>query len=221
MGLEEEKAKGFEGVAYSFGEKGNYLIIWVICKSFFMSVEEQDYKFEVLEYAVNQCIDRLLPSSSEDALGVILYQSNEVVWRVATEIYTKSGHQVDFVFVRDIMNLRVEPLRKKITEEKIFKEKQARIRAELEAQRLAQIAEEERLKKEREAELARIRAEQERIKKEKEAEEARIRKKREQEELRKFQEKYPGIEIDNYRKLILFKKIFPRIKNIIVKNTTE
>ena len=90
-----------------------------------MSVEERDYKFEVLKYAINQCIDRLLPGSSEDALSVILYQSNEVVWRVATEIYTKSGHQVDFVFIRDILNLRVEPLQKKIAEEK-------RIRTELE-----------------------------------------------------------------------------------------
>ena len=78
-----------------------------------MSVEECDYKLEILEYAVNQCIDWLLPSSSEDALSVILYQSNEVVWRVATEIYTKSGHQIDFVFIRGILNLRVEPLRKK------------------------------------------------------------------------------------------------------------
>ena len=58
----------------------------------FMVVESEDYKLEILKYAVNQSIDRLLPKSSEDALSIILYQSNEVVWRVATEIYTKSGH---------------------------------------------------------------------------------------------------------------------------------
>ena len=57
-----------------------------------MVVESEDYKLEILKYAVNQSIDRLLPKSSEDALSIILYQSNEVVWRVATEIYTKSGH---------------------------------------------------------------------------------------------------------------------------------
>ena len=174
-----------------------------------MSVEERDYKVEVLEYAINQCIDGLLPSSSENALSVILYQSNEVFWRVATEIYTKSGYQIDFVFIRDVLSLRVEPLQRKIAEEK-------RIRTELETQKLAKIAEEKRIKKEREAELERIRANQERIRKEKEAEEVRIRKKRKQEELQKFQENYSGIEINNYCKLILFKKIFPRIKKIII-----
>jgi hypothetical protein len=36
-----------------------------------MSFENQDYKLEVLEYAINQCIDRLLPNISEDALSII------------------------------------------------------------------------------------------------------------------------------------------------------
>ena len=106
-----------------------------------MSVESQDYKFEVLEYAVNKCIDRLLPDNSQSALSVILYQSNEIVWRVATEIYTKSGHQLDFVFIRDILNLRIEPLQEKIAEEE-------RIKAELEAQRLAREIEEARIRSE-------------------------------------------------------------------------
>ena len=68
--------------------------------------ESEDYKFEILKYAVNQSIDRLLPKGNKDALSVILYQSNEVVWRVATEIYTKSGHQVDFVFIKDIVGVK-------------------------------------------------------------------------------------------------------------------
>ena len=110
-----------------------------------MYVESQDYKSEVLEYAVNQCIDKLLPSSSEDALSVILYQSNEVVWRVATEIYTKSGHQIDFVFIRDVLNLRIEPLRKKIAEEERIRVEQERIKKEKEA-------EEEKFRKQREEE---------------------------------------------------------------------
>lgn len=120
-----------------------------------MSVEEQNYKLKVLEYAVNQCIDRLLPDNSEDALSVILYQSNEVVWRVAKEIYTKSGHQVDFVFIRDILNLRIEPLHKKIAKEVI-------IEAELEFQKLAKEFEEAKIKAEE-----RIRKQQEEVKQEK------------------------------------------------------
>ena len=97
-----------------------------------MSVEERDYKLEVLEYAVNQCIDRLLPSSSEDALSVILYQSNEVVWRVATEIYTKSGYQIDFSYISNLLDVRIEPLRKEAEEARIRAEQERIIRAEQE-----------------------------------------------------------------------------------------
>lgn len=117
-----------------------------------MVVKSEDYKLEILKYAVNQSIDRLLPKSNQDALSVILYQSKEVIWKVATEIYTKSGHQVDFVFIRDLLNLRIEPLRNKIAEEeRNRKEKEAeevKIRARLEAERLAKIAEQKRIEKE-------------------------------------------------------------------------
>lgn len=59
-------------------EKG-IIFVWVIFFIFFMTVESEDYKLEVLEYAVNQCIDRLLPESNKDALSMIIYKSNEVV----------------------------------------------------------------------------------------------------------------------------------------------
>ena len=59
-------------------EKG-IIFVWVIFFIFFMTVESEDYKLEVLEYAVNQCIDHLLPESNKDALSMIIYKSNEVV----------------------------------------------------------------------------------------------------------------------------------------------
>lgn len=93
-----------------------------------------------MKYAVDQTIDLLLPNSDQDALSIILYQSNEVVWRVATEIYTKSGHQVDFVFIRDLLNLRIESLKNMIAEEE-------RIKAELEAKRRIKEAEKKGLEK--------------------------------------------------------------------------
>jgi acyl carrier protein len=122
---------------YGLTKKGNYFcmgnVLWIfLC----MTVEREDYKLEVLEYAVNQCIDRLLPESNKNALSVIIDRSNEVVWRVATDIYTKSGHKIDFSFVRNLLNLRIEPLRIKIAEEVIIK-------AELEAQRQIRKAKEE------------------------------------------------------------------------------
>ena len=151
-----------------------------------MFVEERDYKLEVLEYAINQCIDRLLPSRSEDALSIILYQSNELVWRVVTEIYTKSGHQIDFVFVRDILNLKIKPLRQKIAEE-----------AELEAY----VNEQARIRIEQEAEEARI------IKR---------REEEKQQEFQKFKEEHPNIEINTYQEFDAFIEIFRIISFIVI-----
>ena len=76
-----------------------------------MNIEKQNYELHLFKYAVNQCIDNLLPNNSQEALNVIVYRSDEVVWRVATEIYTKSGHQIDFLFIHDLLNLRIEPLK--------------------------------------------------------------------------------------------------------------
>lgn len=162
-----------------------------------MVVESEDYKLEILEYAINQSIDRLLPKSCEDALNVILYQSNEVVWRVATEIYTKSGHKVYFIFIRDLLNLRIEPLRIKITEGE-------RRKAELEVQRQIIKVEEERIRTEKEAEIA----EKEKRKRE--------RKEQEQKKIQEFKETHPNIHIDNYEQLFAFPEVFERIKNVIV-----
>lgn len=150
-----------------------------------MTTENQNYKLEILEYAVNQSLNRLLPENSQDALSVILDRSNEVVWRVATDIYVKSGHQIDFVFIRDILNLRIEPLQNKIAEEE-------RIKEELEAQ-----------KRIREAEEAPIRA---KLEAERLAREA-----KEQKQLQQFKEANPDIDIDNYREL----EIFTKLKKII------
>ncbi|HEY9768433.1 MAG TPA: hypothetical protein V6C71_07960 [Coleofasciculaceae cyanobacterium] len=184
-----------------------------------MTVESEDYKLEVLEYAVNQCIDCLLPESNENALSAILYQSNEVVWRVATDIYSKSGYQIDFVFIRDILNLKVEPLQRKIAEkEKIRKEQErirkakeadeAKIREELKAKRLAKEVEEAKIKAKLEAEkLAKI-AEQKQIEKE--------RKEKEQKKLQEFKETNPGIHINKYEELETFLEVFDRVKNVIV-----
>lgn len=193
-------------------EKG-IMFVWIILFYFFMTVESENYKLEILEYAVNQSIDLLLPNNSENALSIILYQSNEVAWKVATEIYTKGGHQIDFLFIRDLLDLRIKPLRNKIAEE-------VKIRAELEAQRLAREIEEERVRNEKKAEKAKIKAklevqrqtrkaEEERIRKEKEAEEEKIRNQKEetrQKKLEEFSKLYPNVSID----------IFVKIEAIIV-----
>ncbi|MEM8720489.1 MAG: hypothetical protein AAGE84_14490 [Cyanobacteria bacterium P01_G01_bin.39] len=162
-----------------------------------MTIEEQSYKLKVLKYAVNQCVNRLLPKNSKDALSIILYQSNEVVWRVATDIYSKSGYQIDFIFIKNILNLRIEPLRNEIAEEE-------RTQAKLEAERLAREAEEQKIRKHKEAEEERIRAKLEMERLAREAEE--------QKQLQQFKEANPDIDINDYQNL----EIFTKLKRIII-----
>lgn len=89
------------------------------------------------------------------------------------QIYTKSGHQINFSLIRDLLNLRIEPLTVKIAEEE-------NIRKEREAQRLAKEAEEQRIRKEKEAEEQKI---------EKVQEEAEL------EKLKKYIEAYSNIDV--------------------------
>lgn len=77
---------------------------------------ERDYELHILKYAIDRAIDRLLPNNSQEALNAISHRSDEIVWRVATEIYTKSGHQINFSLIRDLLDVRIEPLTVKIAE---------------------------------------------------------------------------------------------------------
>ncbi len=91
-----------------------------------MTVENQNYELHILNYAINKYIDNILPSNSQDALNVIIYQSDDLVWRVATEIYTKSGYKIDFSWIQDILNLRIEPLKFKIAEQERIRKQKAK-----------------------------------------------------------------------------------------------
>ena len=83
------------------------------------------------------------------------------------------------MFVKKILNLRIEPLRTKISEEE-------RIKVKLEAQRQARKAEEERIRKEKKAEEEKIR---------KQKEETR------QKKLEEFSKSYPNVSIDIFIKI--------------------
>ena len=95
-----------------------------------------------------------MPSEANKALYLILHQSEDLIWNIATAIYQQSGYKVDFSLVRNLANARIESLkilvarqaeeaRQKALEEKAIIIKEARMKAEAEARRKA---EEERKK---------------------------------------------------------------------------
>ena len=171
-----------------------------------MAIENINYQFEILEYAVNQYLDELLPCNDRDSLNVIANKSNEIVWKIATEIYKESGHQIDFASIKDLLDLRSNLLENQIAEE-------IRAKADLDARRLSKKAEKERFRKEKEIANAKAKAKLEAKKSEqsdKQQELDREQREKESKKLQAFKRANPDIN-SNYETT----DIFIRIKNII------
>ena len=74
---------------------------------------------------------------------MLVNQCDDLVYKIASKIYTESGHKVEFLMIRDVINSRIEPLQEHIA--KIKEEKARKLEAKkleekarkLEAERLA------------------------------------------------------------------------------------
>ncbi|MDJ0536487.1 MAG: phosphopantetheine-binding protein [Xenococcaceae cyanobacterium MO_207.B15] len=174
-----------------------------------MTVENQNYELHILNYAINKYIDNILPSNSQDALNIIIYQSDELVWIVTTEIYTKSGYKIDFSTIKNVLDLRIETLTSKIAEEEEIKKlkaiEQEKRRAELEAQRLAKEAEEKRRRAELEVQRLAKKAKEKEIKEQKFLKKEEENRKKE-EKFTEFKKAYPNIDIEQQEIFIEIQK---------------
>ncbi|MGL5938765.1 MAG: hypothetical protein ACRC2S_00010 [Waterburya sp.] len=114
-----------------------------------MNASNINYELNILKAAINNYLDRTLPSDANQALYLIQYQIDDFVWNIATSIHSQSGYKVDFSLVRDLANDRIESLRmlaarqaeearQKPLEEKKRKIEEARRIAEAEAKRKAE-----------------------------------------------------------------------------------
>ena len=54
-----------------------------------MRFETKNYELHIIKYAIERGLDRLLPKDSQEAVVAIACQRDEIIWRIATEIYTK------------------------------------------------------------------------------------------------------------------------------------
>lgn len=114
-----------------------------------MNTSNSFYELQIIKKAITNLLDRTLPSDAIQALYLIQYQIDDLVWSIATSIYSQSGHQVDFSLVRDLANARLDSLKiialrqaeeakQKALEEEAKKIKQARLKAEKEARMKAE-----------------------------------------------------------------------------------
>ena len=114
-----------------------------------MDAASTNYELHILKTAVNNHLDRTLPSDANQALSLIQYQIDNLVWSIATSIYRQSGYKVNFSLVRDLADFRIESLKilaiqqaeaeaRRKAEEEARRIEQARLKAEEEARRKAQ-----------------------------------------------------------------------------------
>ena len=50
-------------------------------------MENKNYRTHIFQKAINNYLDKILPYGEQDALNSLLYQSDDIVWKIATAIY--------------------------------------------------------------------------------------------------------------------------------------
>ena len=97
-----------------------------------MSASSNDYELNVLKMMVNKYLEEIT-SVTEESLRELEVNCDQVVWNLATKIYSQSGHKIDLSIVRDVVNSRTQVIKYKLVAEA---EQKARKAAE-EASRIA------------------------------------------------------------------------------------
>ncbi len=108
--------------------------------------DDQAYTLQIIKKVITSYLDEKIPNN-ERGLNILVDQCDDLVYKIASKIYSESGYKVEFFMIRDVINSRIKPLQEHIAK---IKEEEAK---RLEAERLAEEAkrlqlEEERRKKE-------------------------------------------------------------------------
>jgi acyl carrier protein len=123
-----------------------------------VSEADKDYELKVLEMMINKYLDENT-SITEESLSTLEVNRDQVVWDLATKMYSQSGHKIELSTVRDVVNSRIGAMKYQLAAEKKRIAEQARRAAEQKAQQAAEEArrvatEEARLRVEIESTLA-------------------------------------------------------------------
>lgn len=94
-----------------------------------MSEVDKGYELKVLKMVANKYLDETI-SATEENLKAIEVNRDQVVWELATRIYSQSGHKVELSTLRDVVNSRIEVVKYQLAAEKERMAEQARRVAE-------------------------------------------------------------------------------------------
>ena len=103
-----------------------------------MNEVDKDYELKILKMVANKYLDETV-SATEESLKALEANRDQVVWELATRIYSQSGHKVALGILRDVVNSRIDAVKYQLAAEKKRMAEEARRVAEEKA------AEEERM----------------------------------------------------------------------------
>lgn len=103
-----------------------------------MNEVDKDYELKILKMVANKYLDETV-SATEENLKALEANRDQVVWELATRIYSQSGHKVALGILRDVVNSRIDAVKYQLAAEKKRMAEEARRVAEKKA------AEEERM----------------------------------------------------------------------------
>jgi acyl carrier protein len=104
-----------------------------------VSEADKVYESKVLKMMLNKYLDEST-LITEESLSALEVNHDQVVWNLATRIYSQSGHKVELSTVRDIVNSRIGAMKYQLAAEKERIAEQARHVAEQKAQQAAEEA---------------------------------------------------------------------------------
>ncbi len=97
-----------------------------------MNEVDKSYELKVLKMVANKYLDETI-SATERSLRSLEANPDQVVWELATRIYSKSGYKVELCTLRDLVNSRIEFVKYQLAAEKERMAEEARRVAELKA----------------------------------------------------------------------------------------
>ncbi|MCP2731301.1 acyl carrier protein [Limnofasciculus baicalensis] len=102
-----------------------------------MSEVDKSYELKVLKMVANKYLDETI-SATERSLRSLEANPDQVVWELATRIYSQSGYKVELGILRDVVNSRIEFVKYQLASEKERMAEEARRVAE-EARRVTEL----------------------------------------------------------------------------------
>ena len=67
--------------------------------------QHNSYEMKIIGMVIYQHLEKKLPIVTAEELKKLESQLDNIVWEVATKIYQRSGHKVEFIFAKEFVEL--------------------------------------------------------------------------------------------------------------------